>query len=85
MYKTDNNKGIQSANSISETILFEHISKAIKKRNPRTITRIRSETAIIFWKIGHFIYTVILYDNQAECGMWIFPILPGKSAGSDYV
>jgi hypothetical protein len=71
--------------TVDDNDFFPRIIAIIEKIKNLAVARISSEASMILWKIGHFINNTILYDNQAECGMWIFPILPGKSAGSDYV
>jgi hypothetical protein len=85
MHKTDNHKGIQPINPISETILFEHISKIVEKRRNRAAACVTCETAMMFWETGHFINITLPGDNRAEYGKRIFSAMPGKLSGGDYV
>ncbi|MDR2653634.1 MAG: hypothetical protein LBC68_15255 [Prevotellaceae bacterium] len=71
--------------TVDKKYLFFQTTAIIEKGKNMAAVRASSATAVMFWKIGHFINTTLLGDNRAEYGKQIFPTLPGKLSGGDYV
>jgi hypothetical protein len=56
-------------------VLFEYVSAIIENRKFRAYTAANSEATLMFWKVGHYINSVVLDEKRAVYGKKILATL----------